>query len=348
MKTFKVIVLVGFACSIVGCSKSSDSGAPKIPEVPVSLDFAKPQVGEKLTRNQVAKIRAVFADRPIMQLPPGELIFVNEEETTPEERARMEEKLQATDKNSYSMLQEIRSACQVFQDPPQMTNSFPMDDQGSIIVDQIQSGQGLAVDVNRGISSKPWNNQDCPGTLSDRMRILLTVIDIQQPQKTGTATAKMAYSNKTQVVKDKYSKLLKSKGLIVDSAISGLVARKSATSDVHLQFSVQGGYHLLSQTIPYQMQNEILFRNIPNEEKAAQAQTLIQMSLRTQFSVSGVAVDLAVFSQQLANGDPNAKPNFQIFVNGHPMSQEEFEELFGEDNPALKLSPKMTELVKIY
>jgi len=57
MKTFKVIVLVGFACSIVGCSKSSDSGAPKIPEVPVSLDFAKPQVGEKLTRNQVAKIR---------------------------------------------------------------------------------------------------------------------------------------------------------------------------------------------------------------------------------------------------------------------------------------------------
>jgi len=87
---------------------------------------------------------------------------------------------------------------------------------------------------------------------------------------------------------------------------------------------------------------------IPNEEKAAQTQALIQTSLRTQFSVSGVAVDLAVFSQQLANGDPNAKPNLQIFVNGHPMSQEEFEELFGEDNPALKLSPKMTELVKIY
>ncbi|MFN8792377.1 MAG: hypothetical protein ACK5Y2_13065 [Bdellovibrionales bacterium] len=72
------------------------------------------------------------------------------------------------------------------------------------------------------------------------------------------------------------------------------------------------------------------------------------MILQTQLSIANTNINITVQNTQVATAENSEQVAQQIYVNGHKMTEKEFKELFGEDNQALSLSPKMTELMKFY
>lgn len=330
------------ALFLSACSDSKDS-APAIPTVPENLGFQKPVPGKKLTREQLLEVQSMFADKPMMKLPPGELIFDREMDSY--EKYQQEQSLRYSDPMSYSMLKDIQDNCAV-QDPQESFNtSLPQNPDGSLNGDNLKAGDFVNINVVAGIKS---GNRNCPAnlSLSAGANAKLHKFDAQKQEMTVSAEA--GFKGNGQILKPAYSNLLKSKGLIVDTNMSGVTAVMENKSDVVVRFRLAGSYHSLQTTIPYDSNVAFLVKGatLSQEEDYDAPETgTVEWLMKTVIKFPKFEVNVEVHAQ--GKNGAGEMDKMEFYVNGHFMTQEEMERLFGQDNNALGLDSKIKNLIKL-
>jgi hypothetical protein len=118
-------------------------------------------------------------------------------------------------------------------------------------------------------------------------------------------------------------------------------------SDAIVRFRLTGSYHSINATIPYDSNVAVLVRGATysqGEDFDAPATGTIETVMKTVIQFPKFRVHVDVHAQG-KNGAEMDKAEF--YVNGHLMTQEEIEKLFGRDNNALGLDPKIKSLIKL-
>lgn len=335
--------------AIFGCNKSSNNKATSQKEagpiLPQKIDFQTPVESEKLTAEQLNEIKLMFSKKPMMILPPGELIFKNEK-LTELERAQKEKQLRKQDLNSYEMLKEIQADCKAEVQKPTVDSSFKSNERKNISDFRMNDFyKVMASSVLRG-------GANCPAQLDFGLSTNATVDFIDHNTKSIKVSGQLGSKIKGLILKPKYSKLLGSSGIIVDAKLSGLMAKRTAVHDYQIKYSLQGAYLTLTQEIPYQTQVEVLANGSeetckPNAlsadgRKCEQTFKNLEIVAKTELTMPNFKVDLQLHMTQKSENQKSRVIDY--FINGHRMNEKEIEQLFGKMNPAT--NPNQSKIIE--
>lgn len=153
-----ILPVIALSLFTIGCADSSGGNNTPQPAVPEKLGFTKPTPGQKLTENEIREMESIFADKPMMILPPEQLLFPDKE-TTYQELAYLEQDLMQEDPNSYRFYKDIQQNCQISNPEPKIDFNFPLTDEGQVDPDQLKAGNSASVVANKGITG----SSSCPG-----------------------------------------------------------------------------------------------------------------------------------------------------------------------------------------
>lgn len=340
-QSISILLVASLTLFLAACSKSSKSSEPVVPTVPASLEFTKPIPGEKLTREQVQEVKKMFSNRPMMQLPPGELIF--QSELTDAEKKAMEADLFKNDPMSYKMLKEIQPNCTVQNPIPQINTSLPQKPDGSYDGSNPKKGDFISMTITAGLTSA---NDACPLNAGLSFGGGIKVEELNASNGQATLSGEIGFKGQGQVLKSEYAQLLKAHGLVIDTNLSGLTAIKQNLADLIVKFRLAGSYHSLESVIPYDSSVEFLTRGASTSEDDNAALTgTVEVVMKTLIRFPKFVINVEIHAAG-KNGSEEMTTQ-EIYVNGHPMTQKEFEDLFGDQNPAGGLDKKIQGLVNM-
>ena len=317
---------------LAGCAKEESkqsSPSPAVSAIAEKLSFEAPAQGATLTKEQAREIKSVFANKSVMVLPPGELIFPDKK-TTREERALKESKLMQADANSYELLKAIQNGCSKVRPTTKIDATFPTDGEASY--DNVRVGDQASGSTTVGLAGP-----NCPVEVSMGASMGAKVEAVDAKEKTATASGSMSIAGKGLMLAPKYTKLLGARGLIVDSQLSAVGATHDQQGNLQLNYKLAGSYLTLDSTIPYEMSVQMLTRSTSEES------TMTEMVVKTKIHMSNFTADL----QAHITGTKEAKDQkLKLYVNGRETTQQEFEELFGRENPAVNGQSQVIEALR--
>jgi len=286
-------------------------------QVPEHLNFTRPEAGPRLTKSQVEEIRKTFSSRPMMVLPPGELVFPAKD-STPADQRKSEQELARRDANSYAMLKDIQSNCMKGHPTLRLDATFPTD--GDLQLENLKVNDHFWGDYRTSLSG-----DQCPVNVALGSAAAGRVDSVDA--RTKSIAGSGSYSTKGQLLikNPRYARLLKSRGIIVDSSISGLAAMKDTQNRAFVTFKLAGTYLSLSQNIPYDMNVQVV------SQTNAKQKTFSEVVMSTEIKLSGFTAHIVSHSSGWSD---SKKQKSELYINGHLTSEKEFGELFGEQNPA--------------
>lgn len=311
----KTLVLVPGILLMAACQPARDAESKSPSEVPTTLSFSKPTPGAKLSREQLNQIQNAFAAKPAMILPPGELIF-KPKEVTAEQQLIKEQELKRQDQNSYDLLKQIQSGCTKDRPTFHMEATFPID--GDEAKNNLRAGDYVNYSASAGLAGSV-----CPVEASASSDFGIRVEDRNKSDDSGKASASSNSSVKALIKDVRYANLLGSRGLIVQSSLSGLAVIREVSKDqpsgrAMIEFTLGGSYLSLTQDIPFSMSMKILSHSSGTTE-----------------SVSNVVIQMKDFSFHLITYATQSKSQTvqETYLNGYPLTQEELKGLFGKSGP---------------
>lgn len=334
----KKIILSILALSIVaGCSKeeaketpAAPLETPAAPFVPKNLAFVKPAAGDKLTQSQIQEIRNTFNVKSMMILPPGELIFPSSN-ISQEEIEKKETELALKDKNSYDLLKLIQGGCEKGRPTGTIDASFPLD--GNFAIENLRVNDRFNFSESGSLFGS-----SCPVDISLAAGLGARVDQVDPAAKSATASASSTAKIKAMMLEPKYAELLKVRGILVDSSLSGVGIKQESSNNLLVNYNLTGSYYSLTTQIPYSAQVQFL----SHKEAVVEAQEAI---ISTQLTFSNFIARIDYHARGFAN--PQNIILEEIYVNGYLLTRQEFDELFGNNNPAAGLAKNsVVELLK--
>lgn len=325
-----VLVTIGAALALSACNNKSDEGtpAPFHARVPETLSFSEPIPEAMPNDAQINEIKATFANKSKMVLPPGSLIFPEmdnaEVKMTSFEKQKEEAKLLKEDPNSYKMLKEIQSSCSASK--PVMSSTFPT--QGTSEMPKVGSVYSLDAKADLGASSS-----NCPMTGSADLNLKM-VIESKEERKveksnmtkldlgfTGGAGSKI----KLAIQKPEYQKLLNARGMIVDTNLSGLSATVEDKTKTYMTANVAGSYMTLDKQIDYSTSVEVQTKYHDKGNIRSQSIFRAEMKFPT-FKVSVVTHNISVDGKVVTN---------DTYLNGNKLSKSQNSKIFNQEVPGI-------------
>jgi hypothetical protein len=82
-----------------------------------------------------------------------------------------------------------------------------------------------------------------------------------------------------------------------------------------------------------------------SEDENAPATGTVAVVMKTLIRFPNFVINVEAYTEGVNGSEQPATQ--ELYVNGHPTTQKEFEELFGEQNPAGGLNKKISDLVKM-
>lgn len=328
MKKQYVVILPLVLC-LAACSNSSNSNSnsnnnkDQSVVIPQNLGFQKPAAGAELTKDQAAEIKRTFKGKPMMTLPPGELVFPDKN-TPAYERIEKERILQAEDPNAYALLMETRNNCAKGHPSLHFDATFPAEQVTSEnAFDVLQKGDRLSYSGDAGLTG----SNACPVELSMGTGMAADVKDVDRNERSGSASANIGGKFKFVMKNQKYANLLNSRGIIVDTNISGLMVHREITKgskdNALLSYTLSGSYLSLKADIPYSIDVKMLGSGVTEGDSRAEVVASVTLKYPT-FAANLVVHTITENGQQISA---------EAYLNGRPVSNEELNNLFGENVP---------------
>ncbi len=324
---YRKLFIVAVAVAIAACSENKSGESRGTTQVPEALAFNKPVVGQKLTRAQVKEIAAAFSNKPKMMVPPGELIFKPKEMTLAEYKRR-ESQLLEMDSNSYSFLQAINGNCNKGRPTSSVEATYPTD--GDVKVENLRTNDRLSMSSRVLISEK----SACPVNVDGQATLGAKIEDIDHAANRATMSANMGMNINLRSLDDRYSQLLDNRGLILQTTISGLATVADTKGRAMVSFALNGSFFSLTEEIPVSMTMQFLNRlkkvvSTKDHEYENDGIETIMSSL-VKMKTFEAKIDIHQFVD--ANGRTVSE---EVYVNGHQMTKQELENLFGNTNPMI-------------
>lgn len=342
----KKITLPILALSLmtVGCSDSSSKKNKPQPAVPETLEFSKPKPGKQLSEVELREVETIFADKPMMVLPPGELIFPDDK-LTQEERANWENNLKVTEPNTYLMLKEIQNNCQISNTGTQNHVNFPIGSDGQVNPEMLKAGDSMSISLARAITG----SLPCPGNHDLNLSFDLKLDQINYvkndlKKSSAQLSTNLNLKNSIKLLKPEYAQLLKANGLIVDGNLSSTAVVLNEKLDFIFRTNISGQYSSIKTTIPYSTSLQLLLKGVKTaseEETTGNVEVVMNTSLKLpNFDV--------IIDVHMASKNGSEKPTIlEVYLNGHKMETDKAQNLFGADSPALTLNPKILKNFKL-
>lgn len=325
----KLLPLVAFSL-LIGCGKDKAKDTTEAPFVPNQLSFSKPTASQKLTKDQVAEAKILLSTNSKIILPPADLVFATNKMSA-EELKQKEESIKTRDSESYQLLKDIQANCQIERPTTKIDASFPTT--GDHSLENLRSDDHYLVESIAGVKG-----DKCPVKYNVAFSASAKANEVNQTAKKLKASGSMAYKTQAFMVAPKYQTLLNSRGIVVDSNISGLALKQDASNKMMMKFDLSGTYYTLNKEVPYSANVQVLADG-NDSNKNSNVETIINMKLTTpNFPIS---VDI-----HTKTSSDNKTLLEEYYVNGNQMNKEEFDALFGRENPAMSSSKSLVKMYK--
>lgn len=341
MKHFskKSIAAVLASCFVMACSQNENK-SPSIenPGIANSLYFEKPAPGPGLTKEEAQKIKKAFFVIPQMILPPGELIFPAKD-MDQQEVAQKESELYRQDKNAYSLLMDLRSNCRTPHPRIEFDATFPSE--SPISTDVLERGDRAIGKVSANLLGA-----NCLVNLGGAYGGGAEVLEIDHSEKSLSAKANVSAKLNAVMKNPKYAKLLGTRGIIMQSDLSGLalvreLPSQTSTGKVQMNFNLHGSYLSLSEDIPYQIKFEVLTSGNPDGSSTTEITTDSKVIVPDQASVS-----IKAWVQNTTSQDGTVNSKSEIYLNGKLVTYQELADLFGESAQVMTGKTQIIESLK--
>lgn len=328
------IVMMPLLLTLAACTQESKN----IPQeqsslVPPSIGFQKPVAGASLTQDQISEIKKTFTGQPMMTLPPGDLVFPSAD-ANPETIRHQEDQLRYQDPNAYALMLDVRKNCGKGHPSLNADATFPMDRvDATNAIDVLQKGDRISYGGKAGLV----DNSNCPLDLGGSFNMKAEVKDTDRAARTGAVSAGLGGKLKFVMKNQKYAQLLNSRGMIVDTNLSGVVVAREQQTDGQgkalVTFNLSGSYLSLKADIPYNVQFKVLASNPGDEEP--KVETVYTATLKyPKFSASLVGHETRVNNQVVST---------ELYLNGRAVSPEELQKIFGDNVPGQASQKQITE-----
>lgn len=319
--------LVSIACIFTSCAEKNDTRPKKDigTAQPQELDFAKPTPGTKLTQSQIKEIKAIFSQKPSIEIAASELLLTDRDSKLDQneqvEQYLKEQSFKATaNPQSWALYQSMRASCQKQQGAILFEATFPTE--RVIQASDLTAGDHLTTSVGGA-----YGGTNCDVETSAKMGYSMKVESID---KDGVASGEASMSLKALMKNPKYAALLKSKGIVLSTAVSAVVAKQNVNSKEisgssgSLRFNLNGSYYTQNNEIPAVTTYSIFARALDETTAEIQVEAVLMIQMPT-FSTKVIAhlKDLSVKNSN------TQKMEETYYVNGHEMSKEEINELIG-------------------
>lgn len=301
-------LLLAIVC-IIGCSAPEREQATLSP-IPEQLVFIPSEKGQKLSNEQMDEIRSKIGARPQMIMPDLEMVFSTKRFNTQEVRQK-ELDLQSRDPNSYSFLKDLQSGCLKERPTTVMNATFPTDSDFS--VGNLRTG-----DTFKLKSSAALYGDNCPVKFAGIYSVQLDVNGAEQEKKNINISGSASQEGRLLMLSPKYANILKAKGLLINSNISGLHIREDIKAGTLVNFNANGTYMSLEADTPFEFKVTMLIKKNGDQKET---QEMIAKGNLTWLRLP-ISVDI---HQQ--------KSIVKYYVNGHELSASEFERMFGTKSP---------------
>ncbi|WP_413288831.1 hypothetical protein [Bdellovibrio sp. HCB337] len=320
--------------SLVACSsKNSDSPKDQGTTLPSTVGFQKPALGPQLTADQIAEIKDTFRGKPMMTLPPGDLVFPDKN-ADPADTRRKEQALAAQDPNAYALMLDVRQNCAKGHPSLKIDATFPTENTNNEnAFDILQKGDHLSFKGSGALVG----NSNCPLDLGGGMSAEAEVKDIDREARAGTASAGLGGKLKFVMKDPKYASLLNARGIIVDTNLSGLVVHRevegSSKDKALITYNLSGSYLSLKKDIPYNISFKVLADNSDSENQKG------EMTFTATLKYPKFTATLVGYGIQ-SNGQTTS---MELYLNGRAISPEEIQTIFGDRVPGQEPHNKISE-----
>ena len=316
----KLIIVSISVLSLIACQEKSDDKPGSFQDrVPEKLNFTAPVQGEMPTDAQLNEMKATFSNQNRMMLPPSDLIAPNGDMSA-EEIARKEAALQKEDPNSYKMLKDIQANCTV---PKSTVNStFPKESEHY----KPKAGDIFSMEAKHAITEKTGS---CPMTSKADMSGKVVVETYEEGQNvvkkagaSGGGNAKIEFL----VKKPEYQKLLKARGMIVDTNISGLVSVVDTSSNkAYVTGNMTGSYITLEKQVDYSTSMEMVTKGTSDKDQRNQVIAKVDLKYPS-FRVSIVVHSITESGRQLVN---------EVYLNGNKLNATQQQKILNREVPGI-------------
>ncbi len=325
----KLLPLIAFGL-LIGCGKEKSKETTEAPFVPNELAFTKPTAGQKLTKEQINETKILLSTNDKLILPPADLVFGTKKMST-EELKQKEESIRIRDTDSYQLLKDIQSNCQIERPTTKVDASFPTT--GDHSLENLRSDDHYIIESIAGVKG-----DKCPVKYNVAFSASAKANEVNQSAKRLKASGSMAYKTQAFMVAPKYQTLLNSRGVVVDSNISGLALKQDANNKMMIKFDISGTYYTLNKEIPYSANAQVLADG-SDTNKNSNVEMIINMKLTTPSFPINVDIHTKTSSDNKITIE-------EYYVNGNQMSKDEFNALFGKENPAVSSSKTLVKMYK--
>lgn len=315
---------------LIGCGKDKSKESTEAPFVPTELTFTKPTVGQKLSKEQITEAKNLFSTNDKLILPPADLVFASKKMSA-EELKQKEESIRTRDADSYQLLKDIQGNCQIERPTTKIDASFPTT--GDHSLENLKSDDHYNVESLAGIKG-----DKCPVKYNVAFSVAAKANEVNQDAKRLKASGSMAYKTQAFMVAPKYQTLLNSRGIVVDSNVSGLAIKQDTSNKMMFKFDLSGTYYTLNKEVPYSANVQVLADGNDSNKKS-NVETIINMKLTTPSFPINVDIHTKVTSDDKTLLE-------EYYVNGNSMSKAEFDALFGRENPAMNSSKHLVKMYK--
>lgn len=311
------------SCFVMACSqKENESPSISNPGIAASLSFEKPAPGPGLTKEEAQKIKKAFFVGPQMILPPGELVFPAKD-MDQQELAKKESDLYYQDKNAFALMMDLRSNCRAPHPRVEFDATFPSEP--PISSDVLENG-----DLVTGKVSASLLGANCLVNLGGAYGGNAEVLQVDHGAKSLSTKAGVSAKLNAVMKNEKYAKLLGTRGLIMQSDLTGLalvreLPSQGSTGKVQMNFNLQGSYLSLTADIPYQIKFEVLTNGQPDGSNSTEiiVDSLVHVPGQSRVSIQA-------WIQNITTQDGAVSSKSEIYLNGKLVTYQELTNLFGD------------------
>lgn len=311
---------------LTSCSSESNTKPSNGLQRPQKLTFSKPAEGIPLTQQQVKEIKNVFSQKPDIEIAPSELLFTDHESKLNTEQARelrwKEHSFQYTaNAESYALYKAMRSTCRKQKATLNFDATIPLEKVTS--VSDLKTGDHVTTSAV-GDYGGPGCDVEASGKVTYGAKVNHLETD-------GLVSGEASYSLKALMKNPRYAALLKSRGIIASSSVSGVVAKQSVhtedptDSELNLKFNINGSYFTVSSEIPVSSTYALY------AQPTSSTSSLNQIEIRAQVKMPSFTADVVAHFEGVSygNGRPYKTITETYYVNGHQKTRLEIQELFG-------------------
>ncbi len=300
--------------------------AEQTPQKPV---FSKPAVGDELTKDQVNQIKEIFSQKPAMELPPSEMVLVDRdaklnETQLAELRAKESELAAVASPETYSLYKSLRAGCRKEHFNTQSSASIPLEKVTE--ANDLRAGDHFAFDAGAS-----YGGTNCDAEAAGQAKYSAKV---EKLENDAVVSAELGYSLKALMKNPKYAQLLKSRGIIASTSLTGLAAKQNVTNledytDVtaEVKFNVNGSYFTDKVEVPVTSKYIVYGKPLSKEK------TAVTMIVNANVKMPAFTATVVAHIEAISSSDENTETQIlteKYYVNGYEKTRQEMEELFDD------------------